>query len=420
MNNSSCFLVSLLAACSPGLASAQDWAQFRGASAQGIGAAEDLPATFSAKNVRWRAALGEGLSSPVLWGSRLFLTREGSEDGVREIVCLDAGGGEELWVREFEFEPYRRHSFNSSASSTPAVDADGIYVAWGSGGDLYALALDHGGELRWRKRLGSYRAMHGSGSSPILHGGLLIVPNENEGDESFLVALDKDSGETRWKIARQSTKQRAAYSCPVVCRPEGAEPFVLFASSFHGLTAVAPGTGEVLWEVDPSFKTRCVASPCVSGDLVFLSAGTNGGGKGCAIVRMPGVGHEEPELLHRPRRNIPYVPCAIALDGRFYMFSDGGFATCLEAETGEVVWRKRLDGTFFSSPVSNGEVVFIADRDGILYSLAKGDRFELLGTFDLGEPVVATPAIARGVMYVRTSDHLICLGKPESGTRDRR
>lgn len=402
-------LVAGMALCTASVALAQDWTRFRGPNGQGVVADATLPDTFTEADIRWRVPVGgRGHSSPVVFGDALYLTREAAGGG-REIVCFVAETGEERWAYECQFDAYVVHRLNSFASSTPAVDGSGVYVVWASGEDLIALALDSDGELRWRRRLGEFSAQHGSGASPIVHGDSLIVANDNAG-ESFLMALAVDSGETRWKIERPSAPKRASYATPIVYKPDGAEPYLLFASGY-GLTAVDPETGAVRWEVATGFRARCVGTPSVAGGHVLLSAGTGGSGKEGAVVRLPTGGEDgdEPDVAYRLRRSIPYVPATLALEDHFYLFADGGIASCLDAMTGDVVWRERLEGTFFSSPVSDGEVVVIADREGRLWSLAVGASFRLLGDLDLGEPVFATPAIARGALYVRTSESLIRL-----------
>ena len=390
---------------------AQEWAQFRGKSGQGVADAPDLPATFTDQNIHWRVPTGgTGHSSPVLWDSRLFFTRMGKNDRSREVVCFDAETGKESWAFTCTFDPHRQHRFNSFASSTPAVDAHGVYVLWSSGGKLFALAVSHKGKKLWRRELGLFKAQHGSGASPILYDDNLVIANQNEGEESFLTALHTETGKTQWRIERRSTDRTASYSCPVLYEHKGMDPLILFASQPYGLTAVEPKSGKIAWECDVEFQSRCVATPCLIGTSAFLSSGSGGGGKESAFVTLPVKRGDRPEVHSRMRRAIPYVPCALALGDRVFTFSDGGVASCLKGSDGSVVWRERMDGGFFSSPVSNGRTIYIPTKDGTLLSIGSGENYEALGSYNLGGPTYSTPAIAGNKLFVRTDTELIALG----------
>jgi len=391
----------------------QGWSRFRGPDGQGIAEAR-LPKTFTEENVRWRVPAGVGHSSPVLWGDRLYLTRVGEgESPTRALVCFDATTGGERWAKSWPFESHGQHRLNSFASSTPAVDAAGVYLVWSSGEELRVRSVDHDGEERWDRTVGAFAAQHGSGASPVVIADRLVVANDHETEGSFLLGLDPATGETHWKIER--TTVRASYATPAVIRDEGGTPTLVFASTAHGATAVDPISGEVVWETGPGFEQRFVATPGFVGRHLFLTAGSGSGGKECVVLELPEPGQSgvPPIELYRPPRNLPYVPSVLGIDGRFYLFNDGGIVSCLEATSGDVLWRERIEGSFFSSPVSNREVVYIADREGVLYSFAPSDEFELLGEFALGATVFATPAIDRDSMYVRTATELIRLGAPE-------
>ena len=385
-----------------------EWSSFRGPGGQGIANGVELPPVFEEEHVLWRVPVGGGHSSPVIWEDRLFLTWIWEGEESREIVCVDAGSGDTVWTVDAPFEPHGQHRFNSFASSTPAVDEDGVYVVWSTGEELVALSLDLEGELRWERQLGSFAAQHGSASSPIVRDGVMIIANDNEGEESFLVALDAATGETRWRVERQC--ERASYATPLVIG-SGDDKSVVFVSTAPAVTAIDLATGDVRYEVDLGLRQRCVATPCLLGDLLFLSAGSGGGGQECAVLELTGDPGTAPEVRHQPRQSLPYVPSTLGLDGYFYLVSDGGVASCLDAPTGDVEWRARLDGTFFSSPVSDGRTIYLGSREGTLFSIApRADEFELLGSFDAEAAIFATPAIAGGRLFLRTADELICFG----------
>lgn len=405
-------LVFALAGGLAAAAVAQEWSRFRGPRGQGHGDA-DLPARFTAANVRWQVDTGgAGHSSPVLWGRRLFLTREGDASGKREVTCFDADSGTELWSDPRLFTPHEQHELNGSATSTPVVDERGVYVLWTSGPKLVALALDHDGEELWCRELGDFYSNHGSANSPVLHGELVIVANENQGEDCFLMAIDRRTGEPVWRVERQKSARWANYSPPFVWQPEGGDPLVLVASSSHGLTAIDPKTGELAWQANPGFKNRFIAVPCLAGNHLLVNTGSGGSGKECVVFAFAAGSSAEPTIGYRPRRGLPYVPSAIAVDGRFFWFSDAGYVTCLDATSGEEQWRERSDSRFFSSPVTNGKVIWVADRKGRLLTYST-TRFEQLGAFELGSEVFATPALARGAMFVRTAEHLIRLDRGE-------
>lgn len=406
MRSGARLLAALIGATLP--LAAQEWTRLRGPKGQGIGVA-DLPAALGAEHVRWRVPAGGGHSSPVLWGAALFLTRVGREQGRREVVCFDADTGEERWATACAFEPHGQHSLNSFASSTPAVDADAVYVLWTSGERLIAQAFDHAGEAVWRRDLGGFSSNHGSASSPVLCGDLLVVANEHRGADCFVTALDCRTGAPRWRLEREPEGRFACYAPPLLYEPSGGEPVLLLASYLRGLAAIEPATGALRWETDLGFTNRFIAAPALSGARLLVNAGSGDAGRECVVFDLAGGAKEVPEVRFRVRRSLPYVPAAIAVDGCFYLFADGGFCSCVDADSGAVRWRDRTDHRFFSSPVSNGRAIYLGDREGRLLSFAL-DRHAVLGSVDLGAPIFATPALARGRMFVRTAEELVCVG----------
>lgn len=398
----------LMGLCPPDCCVAQEWPRFRGVYGQGI-VELDLPTTFTEKNVTWRVGVaGTGHSSPVLWGDLLFLTRVDEAKGVREVVCYDASTGSEMWTYACRFNAHKQHKLNSFASATAAVDELGVYVMWTSGERLVAMAIDHRGELLWTKDLGAYYAQHGSGNSPVVHGELVFIASENEGDDCFFMALDRKTGKLAWREDLAKNPRWACYSPPFVYQPSSGKAVMLVASAAHGLTAFELATGKVRWQANPGFKNRFVAVPALSGNKLLVNTGSGNSGKECVVFEMSAGAAAEPKISFRLRRGLPYVPSAIAIGGRFFLFADSGFASCIEAGSGAELWRERIDGKFFSSPVSNGTSIYICDREGRLWTFSK-EKFEVLGRFDLGAPICATPALARGAMFVRTAQELIRL-----------
>ncbi len=404
-------MTTLLAVATP-IATADEgtdrWTHFRGNDGAGVSDAQTIPTTFTAKDYNWRVELaGKGHSSPVVFGDRVFLTCVDAEAQKRYVVCHRTSDGKELWRAADPFEPHSQHRLNSFASATPAVDDAQVYVAWTNGADLVALALDHDGGEVWKKKIGRHQARHGSGASPVVVGDTLIVANDNEGEESSILGLDRKTGATRWKVPRTTT--RAAFSTPTVHRRGDGTAEVLLASTSHGLTSVDAATGKVLWEVGGLFTKRCVASPVVAGDIVFVTAGTGGGGKESAAVAFPS-GDAPAAVRYKIDRGLPYVPTGVVRDDLLFLWADGGIVSCFDAATGATIWQERIAGQYFASPIRVGDSILCVSTEGKLETVAAGREFAHLGTVDLGEPSNATPAVAGGTLYVRTLTHMISVG----------
>ncbi|RMF86746.1 MAG: hypothetical protein D6741_21500 [Planctomycetota bacterium] len=400
-------LASFVAAASPNAMSADEWTRFRGPNGQGICTDIDLPATWTASDYRWQVdPPGRGHGSPVIYEGRVYVSSADPDDGRQFLECYRLTDGRRLWQRILPGEVYHVHDFNSLASSTPAVDEQHVYYSWATPEHLRLKAVDRlTGEDAWEVDLGPYVSQHGYGQSPMLFEDLVILPNEQDGT-SFVVACDRKTGEIRWKTPRKSVK--AAYATPCLYQPKEADPQLICASWAHGVYALNPRTGKVLWEL-PVFKFRVVSSPVLAGALVFQNTGVGGTGRQLIGVRIPTSENDEPELVYDLKGSLPNVPTLLAKDGLLYIFADNGIATCFDIEKGTIVWRERLDAEFFSSPICVNGKIYIMSRSGEMVVLAEGREFHELGRVDLGEGGNSTPAVAEGVMVLRTLSHMMLL-----------
>ena len=400
------FLVSILLAH---VASGQEWARFRGPNGTGVSKATTIPVRWTADDYRWRQNLpGIGYSSPVVNGSRVFITSAIEENAIQIVSCLLASKGETLWQKRFESIVHKHHPFNCFASSTPALDANAIYFLWANPEQLTVVKLVQAtGEEQWRRELGAFEAEHAAGASPIVCQDMVIVPNEQDG-ESSVVALDCETGEVRWESKRRTEK--TAYATPCIYTPSTGAPQLLVNSWGHGFSGLDPKTGELLWEL-PLFKYRVVGSPAQCAGLVFGSAGGGGIGRQMYAVR-PGDPSRgvEAEVAYELKGSLPYVVTPIACGDLLFAWFDKGVVTCLEGATGEVVWKERIGGDYFGSPVCVDGKLYCISREGEMVVLAASREFEELGRIDLGEPSNSTPAVADGVMYLRTKSHIMALG----------
>jgi outer membrane protein assembly factor BamB len=410
MNRSLTLLVLGFLSIATASARGQEWTRFRGPNGSGLADATSLPVQWTEKDYTWKAKLpGVGHSSPVLWGERLFVTCA-EESGKRFLLCLRTSDGEALWTREFPGQKSGKHQDNSFASSTPVVDDRHVYVCWGSGKDFLVVALDHQGKEVWRVGLGSFRAGHGFGPSPIVHDGLVVVPNDQDGAGS-LIGLEHDTGKMRWKVPRKS---KATYTTPCVYQPKGRPAELIFSNYEHGITSIDPKTGEKNWEIEVFDKRHMetgIGSPIVAGDLILGTCGWLGVRQEVVAVRPPVPGGDsKAKVVYTLDRSAPLCTTPLARGELLFLWSDSGFVTCANLATGEVHWRERVPGSYYSSPVCAGKYLYNVSRDGDVIVLAAANKFERVARTALGEESHATPAIADGRIYFRTFTHIIAIG----------
>lgn len=389
----------------------QEWTRFRGPNGTGVSEAKTIPTQWAEFDFNWKIALpGAGHSSPVLWGDKVFITSADEKRMQFSVLCLNTTDGSVIWQKEFPFTPHRKHANNTFATSTPTVDAERVYVSRTEPAHNFLFALDHQGALVWEKDLGPYRTQHSGGPSPILHEGMVVLANEQEG-ESSLLAVDARTGELRWKTPRRTGDSAAAYSTPCVYQPKSGKPVLIFNSEMHGISAISPDTGKVVWEFTEAFDKRSVSSPVIAGDLLIGSCGSGGGGNFVVAVR-PGdpARNQKPERAYEIRRSAPYVPTSVCVGDRLFLWSDAGIVSSVVASSGEVKWQERVGGNFFSSPVWVDGRLFCVSRGGEVVVVSAGDKFEVLARNPLNELTHSTPAVAGGRMYIHTSQHVISVG----------
>lgn len=386
-------------------ASAQEWTRFRGPNGAGVSALA-IPARWSEDVCAWRVDLpGAGHSSPVVWGDRLFVTTAEQEGARRLVLCLDVRDGRTLWSWSLATEPHTKHSFNSFASSTPAVDAQRVYVAFTEPRRHWLIALDHQGREAWRRDLGPFASQHSGGTSPVLYGDCVILGNEQDG-ESSLVATEAATGAPRWQAPRRA--DMVSYSTPCVYRgPQGGDQLI-FLSSAHGVVGLDPASGRSLWEFD-AFDKRTCGSPVLAGPLVLGTCGSGGGGTYLVAVRPPDQAGGEARQVFRIDKGACYVPTPLADRGRLYLWSDKGIVTCARADDGAVVWQERVGGNYFGSPVLCGDKLVCVSDAGEAVVLAAGDRFQELARNALDDECRSTPAAAHGKLFVRTASKLFAI-----------
>jgi outer membrane protein assembly factor BamB len=379
-----------------------DWLQFRGPGGSGTAGGENVPVSLKDKDgFAWKADLpGRGVSSPIVLSGRVIVTASsGYRQDKLHVLCLDAKDGRKLWERQFWATGRTMcHPKTCMAAPTPASDGQRI-LAFYSTNDLFCLDLE--GRLLWLRGLtwdypNASNSM-GMASSPLVSGPVAVVQVENQSD-SFAAGVDVGTGENLWKVRRSS---KPSWSTPVLLEGSAGASSLLL-QSWDSLSGHDLATGRQLWVHDG--ETNCIPSCSVHGGLVFLPA------EGVTALR-PGAGGAPPEVVWRSSKLRPGMSSPLIHGGKLYALSGNGILACAEPVTGEVSWQVRLKGTFSSSPVAAGEHVYCASEDGILHDVRIGGQPEVVGTCELGETILATPAISGRALFLRSDAHLWKIGE---------
>ena len=386
---------------------AQEWTRFRGPNGSGISHTKSIPTRWTEANFYWQVELaGSGYSSPVVWGNRLFLTSADDNTGTRSLVCIDTSDGKTLWKHGFADATYAIHPLNSRVSATPVLDAQRVYVLWGTDDALIAQALTHEGDLIWTKSLGPYKSLHGIASSPIVFDGRLLVANDQD-KASTLLALNAATGQRAWSLSRKTT---ANYSTPCLFENGDRPAEVIFSSRDKGLSAVDAASGQLLWEL-PVFQSHvAVASPIVAGKFIVGVSGGVGVPEELVTIEFDGQNPGRPVERYRLEQATPFVPTPLAHQGLLFSVSDEGIAMCVDLTSGRLHWKRRLQNKFYASPICVDGKIYIAATDGEVLVLAASTAFNLIARNRVSDGIHATPAVSNDRMYLRTYTSLICVG----------
>lgn len=396
----------------------ENWPQFRGPSGDGHTDAKELPVTFGeGQRVKWKTALhGKAWSSPVVWGNQIWLTTATETGDALSVMCVNKETGaierDEVLLRVAE--PQFCHKFNSYASPTPVIEDGRVYVTFGSPGTA---CLDtKTGKVLWQRTDFVCNHFRGAGSSPILHGDLLVMSFDGS-DFQFIVALDKKTGRTVWKTDRSIDFKdldangkpsadgdfRKAFSTPHVIQQNGRS--VVLSSGAKGHYAYDVATGAELWRVEEREQHSASTRPVVAHGMVFFQTGF---GKGQLLaVKLGGKGVlPASDIVWREKKNVPNKPSILVHEDLLFMADDAGIASCLDAKTGALLWRERVLGSQSASPLlADGKIYFLAEH-GIVTVVKAGRTFEKLAENKFESGFMASPAVSGKALFLRTKTHL--------------
>jgi outer membrane protein assembly factor BamB len=276
-----------------------------------------------------------------------------------------------------------------------------VYVHFGAEGTA---AVSTSGDVLWKARL-PYESQHGNGGSPALYRDLLIFSGDGS-DNAFVAALDTRTGKVRWRTSRREPFDQA-YTTPLVIATNGRDQLVS-VGAFRA-SSYDPLTGKELWRVSYADGFSNVPRPVFGHGLVYITTGFQQ--PSLLAVRPDGSGDvTRTHVAWRLARGVPFTPSPILVGDELYIVSDLGVATCLDAETGGVLWTERLGGNYSASPVFADGRLYFQSEEGLTTVLAPGRQFRVLARSELAEATLASMAVSNGSFYLRSAAHLYRIG----------
>lgn len=415
---------------------AENWPRWRGPDGNGVSSEKQLPWKWSDRRndsggdhrddpgdergdarrggsrqgIRWEYAFpGEGASSPIVWEDRVFLTSSQQDGGRRHLLCVDRDTGVLRWQGTVDDEnPELTSALTGHAAATPVTDGEVVIAFFGNAG---LIAHDLDGNRLWRRKLGEFDTELGLSSSPLLCDDLVLQVCDHDGDkrnsfDSFVIALDRRTGEPRWRATRAG-KYRS-WSTPIVVSTERGKELIV--NGQDALQAYDVETGELRWSWE-GMSGWVTPSPLYDGRRILATSGRDGPVVALdpRSMRESDHGIAAPLPIWHHERGGPYVCSPLYYEGQLYVHDERGVLSTYDGETGKLLDRQRLEGRFYASGVAGDGRIYLSNDGGVTYVFSPGTPPRVLAENDVGEEILASPAISQGAIWIRTRTRLLCI-----------
>jgi len=393
---------------------ATDWAAWRGPTRDGIAASgQNPPIQWSeTENILWKAPVpGRGHGSPTVVADRIYLATADREKQI--VLCLDRHSGRVVWQSEVHSSGADpgKHANSSAASSTVAYDGERLLINFLNSGAVYTTALDLDGKVLWQQKVCDYVTHQGFASSPALFESLVLVSADHKGG-GVIAGLDRKTGRIVWSVPRPKLPN---YPTPALVQANGRTQMVMAGCNL--VTSLDPASGKKIWELNGATE-ECVTTAVTDGERIFVSGGWPK--NFTAAVVADGSG----KIAWQNNTRV-YVPSMIVKDGHLYAVTDAGIAICWKSDTGEELWKERLGGDFYASPVMVGDRIYASNVRGQTFVFeARPAGFKIISQNQLADEAYASPVICGSRVYLRVAkrgenrqEFLYCVGDPASQSR---
>ena len=418
MSGKSALAILAILACAAATR-AGDWPLFRGPDRNGVSPEAEAPTKWGPEqSIKWKVALpGPGNSSPVVLGERVFLTAAENAQGTRRsLYCFDRADGKQRWVKSVSYDkPDPTHEQNPYAGSTPATDGERVVVWHGSAG-VHCYDLD--GEPLWSRDVGEIKHIWGYAGSPVFHGDAVIL-NCGPGDRTFVLALNKRTGEVLWQTdepggafdkSPQTGNWLGSWSTPTVTKIDGKD--VILVPMPGRVNGYDPASGKIVW-------TCRGTGPLAYTDVMIAGEGADKVGVYMAgyagaymAFKLTGSGDvtDTARLWRHDDKPPQRVGTGVVVGRHIYLPSEPAIQ-CIEVDTGKVVWQQRFPGqTFWASVTKVGDQLYVTSQRGVTYVFAANpEKYTPIAENDLGEGSNSTIAVSNGELFHRTQEHLYCI-----------